>query len=109
VIWLKDRRILRQTEAAIRRSDPGLSRMLALFNRLTADEVPPQTERLIGRAVAIPLATLLLIAFAFISAGALAASTGPVCARSAAPPAAQHGLAAPAHVKGLNADLQQCS
>lgn len=55
------RRILKRIENGLRRSDPHLAGLFALFSRLTRDETMPRIELIRGR-VAVALAPLAPVA-----------------------------------------------
>lgn len=66
-----EQRMLRSIDEATRRTDPGLSSMLAIFARLTAGEAMPEREGLrrpTSRARAAPLVTTALARLAACAA-----------------------------------------
>jgi hypothetical protein len=92
----RDRRILRRTEEAVRRTEPRLSVMFAHFAALSAGEAMPQAEHLgrqarrPGQRPAVnPAAMLMLVlALALIAVGLVAFSgAGTPCISRAARPA----------------------
>jgi hypothetical protein len=109
VISRRERRVLRRMENTIRGSDAGLSGRFAVFTRLAADEGMPRAEQLARRVVVLSLATLmLLIGGTTITPGVLALFTSPVCAGSAARPAARQGPASVSTLHGPAPVLQRC-
>lgn len=87
-----DRRVLRDTEHAIRVTDEPLGNMFALFNGLAAGEPMPQAERL-GRGaerqarqpfVRLPTALALLAGVVFVAAMLTALFRSSPCTNLAA-------------------------